>query len=150
MSWSGLASNQMVSYTDAQGGGFSLQPGQSSVTSDQCMTKNDATTKYVLDTSYLTSYASNQLIPKSVWVAGISSYSWSFSSTSSSNTTTACGFSFGLSLYSSTSTITAGSVLYTTAALTTVFNGGNLYRKGPSNSAWRINTTGTVTAVIPC
>lgn len=49
MSWAGLASNQMVSYTDAQGGGFTLQPGQSSVTSNQCMTKNDALTKYVLD-----------------------------------------------------------------------------------------------------
>jgi hypothetical protein len=70
MPWNDLASNQMVSYTDAQGGGFTLQPGQSAVTSNQCMTKSDATTKYVLDTSYLTSYASNQLIPKSVWVAG--------------------------------------------------------------------------------
>jgi hypothetical protein len=70
MPWATLASNQMVSYTDAQGGGFTLQPGQSAVTSNQCMTKSDATTKYVLDTSYLTSYASNQLIPKSVWVAG--------------------------------------------------------------------------------
>ena len=70
MPWNDLASNQMVSFTDAQGGGFTLQSGQSSVTSNQCMTKSDATTKYVLDTSYLTSYASNQLIPKSVWVAG--------------------------------------------------------------------------------
>ena len=73
MPWNDLASNQMVSFTDAQGGGFTLQPGQSSVTSNQCMTKADAITKYVLDTSYLTSYASNQLIPKSAWVAGSTS-----------------------------------------------------------------------------
>jgi hypothetical protein len=73
MPWNDLASNQMVSFTDAQGGGFTLQSGQSSVTSNQCMTKADATTKYVLDTSYLTSYASNQLIPKSAWVAGSTS-----------------------------------------------------------------------------
>lgn len=70
MPWATLASNQMVSYTDAQGGGFTLQPSQSAVTSNQCMTKTDATTKYVLDTSYLTAYASNQLIPKSVWFIG--------------------------------------------------------------------------------
>jgi hypothetical protein len=70
MSWSGLALNQMVSFTDAQGGGFTLQSGQSSVTSNQCMTKDDALTKYVLDSSYMSSYASNELVPKSTWVAG--------------------------------------------------------------------------------
>lgn len=70
MSWASLASNQMVSYTDAQGGGFTLQSGQSSVTSNQCMTKNDALTKYVLDSSYMDSYSSNQLVPKSQWVSG--------------------------------------------------------------------------------
>ena len=78
MSWAGLASNQMVSYTDAQGGGFTLQSGQSSVTSNQCMTKDDALTKYVLDSSYMTSYASNQLVPKSVWVAGGITYTQIF------------------------------------------------------------------------
>lgn len=97
MSWAGLASNQMVSYTDAQGGGFTLQSGQSSVTSDQCMTKNDATTKYVLDTSYLTSYASNQLIPKSVWVNG-RSLSWSVTPSRSFFSTTSNGGSLGTTL----------------------------------------------------
>lgn len=76
MAWSSLASNQMVSYTDAQGGGFTLQPGQSAVTSNQCMTKADALAKYVLDSSYMSSYASNQLVPKSTWVSG-RSISWS-------------------------------------------------------------------------
>jgi hypothetical protein len=69
MAWGSLASNQMVSYTDAQGGGFTLNSGQSSVTSNQCMTKNDALTKYALDSSYMSAYASNQLVPKSTWVA---------------------------------------------------------------------------------
>ena len=71
MAWSSLASNQMVSYTDAQGGGFTLQPGQSAVTSNQCMTKADALAKYVLNSSYMSSYANNQLVPKSTWVAGV-------------------------------------------------------------------------------
>lgn len=78
MSWAGLASNQMVSFTDAQGGGFTLQSGQSPVTSNQCMTKNDALTKYVLDSSYMSSYASNQLVPKSTWVAGGITYTQIF------------------------------------------------------------------------
>ena len=73
MPWNDLASNQMVSFTDAQGGGFTLQPGQSSVTSNQCMTKADATTKYVLSSAPLASFASNQLVPKSAWVAGSTS-----------------------------------------------------------------------------
>ena len=70
MAWSGLASNQMVSYTDAQGGGFALQPGQSPVTSNQCMTKANAIAKYVLNPTPLAPYASNQLIPKSAWQPG--------------------------------------------------------------------------------
>lgn len=69
MAWSDLASNQMVSFTDAQSGGFTLNSGQSPVTSNQCMTKSDALTKYALDSSYMSSYASNQLVPKSTWVS---------------------------------------------------------------------------------
>jgi uncharacterized delta-60 repeat protein len=71
MAWGDLASNQMVSYTDAQGGGFALQPGQSAVTSNQCMTKTDALTKYVLDAAFMSSYASNQLVQKSSWVTAV-------------------------------------------------------------------------------
>jgi|GEM_PF-2289430 len=63
----GQASNEMVSFTQAQNLGFSLNLGQSHVTSNQCMTKLEATTKYSLNTSLLNSYASNQLIPRSVW-----------------------------------------------------------------------------------
>ena len=69
MSWSSLASNQMVSFTDSQTSPFSLNPGQTVPTSNQCMTKDDALTKWSLDSSYMSSYTSNQLVPKSVWVA---------------------------------------------------------------------------------
>ncbi len=72
MPWNDLASNQMVSFTDAQTGGFNLQPGQSNVTSNQCMTKNDALTKYVLDSNAMSSFSNNQLVPKSAWVSGVS------------------------------------------------------------------------------
>jgi hypothetical protein len=97
MSWSGLASNQMVSYTDAQGGGFTLQSGQSPVTSNQCMTKNDALTKYVLDSSYMSGYTNDQLVPKSIWVNG-ASITWSTFPTKSFFSTTTNSGSFGTTL----------------------------------------------------
>jgi len=51
MAWSDVQSNQMVSFTDAQTSGFSLKPGQSHVTSNQCMTKDEITTKYYVSVS---------------------------------------------------------------------------------------------------
>jgi len=113
MPWATLASNQMVSYTDAQGGGFTLQPGQSAVTSNQCMTKTDATTKYVLDTSYLTAYASNQLIPKSVWFIGcciptLNSVVYSGANVNV-NWTLGCGTCSAVTVQSSIDNVTFGS-----------------------------------------
>ena len=66
MAWGDLSSNQMVSFTDAQTSGFLLKSGQSHVTSNQCMTKSDITTKYNVSVS---GYSSNQLVPKSLWVS---------------------------------------------------------------------------------
>jgi hypothetical protein len=65
MPWNDLASNQMVSYTDAQTSPFILKPGQSSVTSNQCMTRLDIVTKYNVQSGL----PDNQLVPKSAWVA---------------------------------------------------------------------------------
>ena len=62
----GQASNQMVTFTQAQSLGFSLKSGQSHVTSNQCMTKSDALAKYNVTIS---GYADNQLVPKSAWVS---------------------------------------------------------------------------------
>lgn len=71
MAWSSLASNQMVSFTDAQTSGFTLKSGQSHVTSNQCMTSSDITTKYnvTIGTTYANPYASNQLVAKVDWLA---------------------------------------------------------------------------------
>lgn len=66
----GQAQNQMVSFTQAQSLGFALNSGQSHVTSNQCMTKNDALTKYSLNASAMSGYTSNQLVPRSVWTSG--------------------------------------------------------------------------------
>ena len=68
MAWEDLASNQMVSFTDAQTSGFTLKSGQSHVTSNQCMTKSEILTKYNVTIS---GYADNQLVPKSAWDARV-------------------------------------------------------------------------------
>jgi len=62
------ASNQMVTFTQAQSLGFSLKSGQSHVTSNQCMTKADILAKYNVTIS---GYADNQLVPRSAWVSVI-------------------------------------------------------------------------------
>lgn len=149
MAWSSLASNQMVSFTDAQGGGFTLQSGQSNVTSNQCMTKSDALTKYVLNSSYMSSYASNQLVPKNTWVAGTTSYSFNFSTTSATTPSSACALSYGLTLYSNSSTLSLSTILYTDSGLTTLFNGSSRYWHGESYSC-RINTVGIIYIIDPC
>jgi len=66
MAYNDLAFNQAVSFTNAQTGGFTLKPGQSSVTSNQEMTKLAATTKYYLDTNniYLSPKPDNQIVVK--------------------------------------------------------------------------------------
>ena len=74
MAWNDVASNQMVTFTNAKDGALTgpllLNSGQSNTTSDQCMTKSDAQTKYNLEAAPMSSYASNQLVPKSTWVTG--------------------------------------------------------------------------------
>lgn len=65
------APNQMVSFTQAQSLGFALNPGQNHITSNQCLTKTQALTKYNLDASAMSSYSSNQLVPRSAWVFSV-------------------------------------------------------------------------------
>ena len=67
MSFNSLASNQMVTEADAATGGFSLNPGQSHGSGNLCMTRNMATTRYNLNSSYLEG-AGNQLMPKRAWM----------------------------------------------------------------------------------
>jgi hypothetical protein len=47
-----------------------LNPGQSSVNSNECLTKAQALAKYNLNAGSMSAYASNQLVPRSVWVTG--------------------------------------------------------------------------------
>lgn len=66
MSFSSLASNQAVTFTDMQSSGVPLNSGQSAVTSTKCMQKSDLLTMYNADPSnyYLLPKANNQIIVK--------------------------------------------------------------------------------------
>jgi hypothetical protein len=66
MAWNDLAPNQMVSFNDIQESGINLKPGQVAISTDQCITKEQALTMYSISTVAVTPYANNQLIPKSV------------------------------------------------------------------------------------
>lgn len=124
MAWNDVADNQMVSFTDAQTSGFDLNSGQSSVTSNQCMTKNDITTKYNVSSSAMSAYANNQLVPRSVWVSGLNYVEYRRTD----------GRMTGASVCILVGTWTAYAYqqngtgrFFTTSALTTVFNGNNQY-----------------------
>lgn len=72
MAWNDLLANQIVSYTDVQGGGFTLNSGYTSTTSNRCMTKTNALEKYNLNATNLSAYSSNQLVPKGGLISNIS------------------------------------------------------------------------------
>lgn len=154
MSWSGLASNQMVSFTDAQGGGFTLQSGQSPVTSNQCMTKNDALTKYVLNSSYMSSYANNQLVPKSQWVAGIIGNAFIFGTIDSGSSAGACGgVNTGRTLYAAESSLAVGVKLYTDIGLTNGFipgDGTSSYYLHSGSNSYRVTQYGIINLITTC
>lgn len=78
MAWNDVGQEQMVSYTDAQTGGFTLRANQSQSTSNQCMTKSDALAKYLLKSENMAAYANNQLVPKKEWAAGLTEFSSGF------------------------------------------------------------------------
>lgn len=49
MAWGSLSASQWVSFTDIQGAGFVLKPGQSHTTSDFWMTKSEVIAKYYVN-----------------------------------------------------------------------------------------------------
>lgn len=147
MAWSSLASNQMVSYTDAQTSGATLKSGQSQVTSNQCMTRLDIVTKYnVIISEFL--FPNNQLVPKGSWgiiigfsatmtVGGNSQFGYregNYGYISSNNISTPAGANAVLrDLYWAGNTlaftITNGSTTVQPSGWTTLGVGGNTYNR---------------------
>lgn len=66
MPWGSLAATDWVSFTNIQGGGFTLRSGQSHVTSDDWVTKSEAIAKYYLKetNSFLSAKSANDWVAK--------------------------------------------------------------------------------------
>lgn len=99
----------MVTFTNAATGGFTLNAGQSNVTSNECMTKTQALTKYNLSASAMSSYASNQLVPKSGWVSASTTY-YAFCTSSATTTGGSVSCSITLDTYTFYTTNSSGVV----------------------------------------
>lgn len=139
------ASNQMVTFTQAQSLGFTLNSGQSHTTSNKCMTKNDALVKYNLDASAMSSYASNQLVPKSAWVNALTYYTYQISSGGCSDPVET------INLYSSSPSISLYMVFYTNTSLTTTFDGfgfGYYYPNG--SQLLTLDRSGVLNTITSC
>lgn len=138
----GQASNQMVTFTQAQSLGFALKSGQSHVTSNQCMTKADILAKYNVTIS---GYADNQLVPRSAWVSGASSFNFELLYGD-------CNFREGtLNLYSSQSTITNGMTIYSDPALQYFYAGRDEPIYQPATNKWfAVNIEGIVYGLTEC
>ena len=153
MAWSSLASNQMVSFTDAQGGGFALQSGQSHVTSNKCMTKSEALAKYVLNASNMSSYASNQLVPKSTWASAAIGYSHHWERYGSTTISAACAATdLSYEFFTVNSTINVGDQVYSNAALTLPISYDQTYfhKLYGTNIICETNVNGVIISINTC
>lgn len=157
MAWNDLTDTQMVSYADAQTSGFPLKSGQTNPGTNQCMTKSDALTKYVINASSMSSYANSQLVPKSLWKPV--SYAFKVAGLTSTNNTGACAIPFDpildFTLYSSQSIPSISSEpLYTDPGLINRFAGSGEWYKfsvpGVGNVAYLITFTGVIANSAPC
>lgn len=149
MPWSNLASNQMVSFTDAQTSGIVLKPGQSQVTSNQCMTKAEIIAKYYVTIS---GYSDNQLVPKSAWNGNVFIF---VIGPSYASGPAACVFNEPTkrTRYTNTRNLVVGTVVYTDTALTLPLNGGGSWFQGfndASGRSYQINSSGQITAIYDC
>lgn len=153
----GQASNQMVTFTEAQSLGFSLKSGQSHVTSNQCMTKSEALTKYNVDADAMSSYAENQLVPRSVWVnADFNGFSYTYNISkgtveSGSANATCLVHDLAFSVYSDSSVISLNMFFYANKELTIRFNGNNTtYYYASGNQLLRIDGYGFLNKINNC
>ena len=141
----GQASNQMVTFTQAQSLGYTLNSGQSHTLTDKCMTKSEALAKYNLNASAMSSYASNQLVPKSVLMNVSNYYTYQISAGGCSDQIET------INLYSSSASIAVGMVFYTNTSLTNTYSGRSLDRFYPNgNQLLAINDSGVLVAVDNC
>ena len=159
MAWNDVASNQMVSYFDASTSGIPLLSGQSHFTTlpaaNQCMTKANMQAKYSLNASNLSAYASNQLVPKSAWVAGITSYNTLALNGYYNSSPDAC--SAGpvdphYAVWTSVTPAVVGTRIYLNSTLTTVGTGYSLgfYHRSDTGQIITANSNGYIATIHTC
>jgi hypothetical protein len=145
MAWSDLANNQAISFTDIQTSGFILKTGESHVTSNQCMTRDDIVNKYYVNVTFT---ANNQLAVKALCLQ--TTYAYTFSA-AFATAAEACGASTSRTRYSGDSPLVFESTIYTDAAKTLQLNGGNSWFKVAGYSTvFKINTTGLIVEIVSC
>jgi hypothetical protein len=150
MAFVDLASNEMVTFTNAATGGFTLNAGQSNVTSNECMTKTQALTKYNLSSSAMSAYASNQLVPKSTWVNGITYYDFCTQFASQSTSSASCSTALGdypLQTTNSSGIVNVGDIVYIAAdtpyPATGIYGKYISYNEGSVRKVLEISTSGS-------
>lgn len=145
MAWSDLANNQAISFTDIQTSGFILKTGESHVTSNQCMTRDDIVNKYYVNVNFT---ANNQLAVKSLCVKTTYAYTLSAPYATSAQ---ACAGTASRTRYSGDSPLVFESTIYLDAAKTMQLNGGNNWFKVAGySSVFKINTTGLIVEIVAC
>lgn len=140
MAFSDLASNQMVTYTDAQTSGFPLKAGQSHVTSNQCMTKVNILTKYNVTIS---GYADNQLVPKSAWISSVSGTAIYLSSITFQNYADVYEVELDLVKYVLIPP-QVGTVIYNDISCTSPFDCNGYWKLATGSEAYQINSFGVI------
>jgi len=145
MAWSDLANNQAISFTDIQTSGFVLKTGQSHVTSNQCMTRDDIVNKYCVNVTFT---ANNQLAVKALCLQ--TTYAYSISAPYAT-ALLACAGTTSRTRYSGASPLIFESTIYTDPELTSQYNGGNNWFKVTGyNTVFQINSTGLIIDTYNC
>lgn len=157
MAFSNLASNQMVSYLDASSGGFPLNSGQSHYTTipgaNQCMTKSEAFTKYNLKTTANTNgVASNQLMQKSFWETGATSYAYTVRHGEIEGAAATCtSYSpYDTIIYSDQQGLSIPMTFYSQSNLVYPYNINDYLYYPLENKLLFLDSTGTLTEIVTC
>lgn len=149
--FSSLLSYQAVTESDAAGAGFILKSGQSHGSGTKCMTKDEANTKYDLNTSIQSGVDGNQLLQKDKWQTPLTVYTYYFNPTTLLNAEDACLLSDGTTpYYSTSSTMIVGSILYSDSALTTIVNTLLYYIKCTNGKVYQTDEFGVINNIYTC
>ena len=142
MAWDNLASNQMVSYSEALTSPFALRTSPGS--GNQCMTKAQILAMYYVTIS---GYSDNELVPKSVWIGSTFKLQLTVSKTTGA---LACAdFNRFINAYSNVRYPGINDIIYSDANLTTRFN-GNYGWFGSPVIALQIAYDGRVVTLYDC